>query len=183
MYVGMTAATLDSVSFNDGPFDVGGHKSQEVPAAGGYLTAVLDHVSVALPGHQSLAVSQVTSSDTTTDPLLTRDGNFLTRWESYGNGQWVGYDLGSLKRVDSLGISWYGGVTPPSPPFYQKDRVQAFEINVSTNNVYFTTVFTGTSGPALPQTLEVYNFLPTCLALCTVARPTTTGVIIITEYD
>ena len=42
-------------------------------------------------------------------PANTVDGSLATRWSANGDPQWIQYDLGSTKTVESLRIAWYNG--------------------------------------------------------------------------
>jgi hypothetical protein len=80
-------------------------------------------------------------------PGNTVDNNLTTRWASAGDGQWIQYDLGSNRSVGYVSIA-----------FYQGDlRKYKFDLQVSTDNVSFTTVRSGTSsGTTTAQ--EVFDF-------------------------
>jgi hypothetical protein len=138
-----------------------------------YTTASFDQVSVsATDTHlqnsaSDLSVSVVTASSTNGSfvPNNTRGGGLTgsSRWSSSGyDNQWIEYDLGAVKRVDSVGISWYGGDTNGTPP--TNERIQAFEIQASLDDSYYTTVYSGTSSGAnlaYPNyNLENYRFMP-----------------------
>lgn len=66
-------------------------------------------------------------------PQNTLDNNLNTRWSADGKGQWIKYDLGSIRTVDDLSIGFYKG----------SERYTYFEIQLSTDNNYWTTVFNG----------------------------------------
>jgi len=42
-------------------------------------------------------------------PANTVDGNLSTRWSASGDGQWIQYDLGATKTVESVRLAWYNG--------------------------------------------------------------------------
>lgn len=66
-------------------------------------------------------------------PGNTVDGNLGTRWSASGDGQWIRYDLGSLKQVHSLQIAWFNGSA----------RNASFEIEVSEDDSTWTSVTGG----------------------------------------
>lgn len=66
-------------------------------------------------------------------PQNTLDNNMDTRWSANGDGQWIKYDLGATYTVDDLSIGFYKGA----------ERYTYFEIQLSTDNTYWTTVFNG----------------------------------------
>ncbi|NME69282.1 polysaccharide lyase family 7 protein [Flammeovirga aprica] len=59
---------------------------------------------------EQLAVSGVAASSNDGNvPQNTVDGNLATRWSANGNGQWIRYDFGSVKNVESVSIAWFKG--------------------------------------------------------------------------
>ncbi|WP_156253357.1 DUF7594 domain-containing protein [Pseudactinotalea terrae] len=42
-------------------------------------------------------------------PANTVDGDLTTRWSAQGDGEWVGYDLGTDGPVHQVDIAWYSG--------------------------------------------------------------------------
>jgi hypothetical protein len=77
----------------------------------------------------------VTSSDSDGNGAAnTIDNNLNTRWSANGDGQWIKYDLGQTLTIDDLSIAFYKGA----------DRTATIEIQVSTDNKYWNTVFYGT---------------------------------------
>jgi hypothetical protein len=84
-----------------------------------------------------LGISSVTASsyderDPGHTPLNTLDNNLDTRWSAQGVGEWIKYDLGFLRKIDYLKISFYQG----------DSRIQSFEVDTSSDdnnwkNVYF----------------------------------------------
>ncbi len=97
----------------------------------------------------SLAVASVKASEEQ-DPNLaanTLDDNLTTRWSAQGDGQWIQYDLGSIKKVSHLNIGFYAG----------NIRTTSFDIKVSINGRKWLTVFSGSSsGTTLQQ--EKFDF-------------------------
>jgi F5/8 type C domain/Bacterial Ig-like domain (group 2)/Right handed beta helix region len=80
-------------------------------------------------------------------PQNTLDNNLATRWSSYGDGQWIRYDLGAAMPVGPVSIAWYQGTAWAS----------AFAIQVSLDTINWTTVFSGRSSGQTLQA-EFYNF-------------------------
>lgn len=58
---------------------------------------------------QLVPTSVVASTDDGNGPNNTIDGNLGTRWSANGNGQWIRYDLGSIKNISSVDIAWFKG--------------------------------------------------------------------------
>ena len=125
------------------------------------LTATFDHVGVtrADGGMGSpLAIIGSAASADAPDSSQTYDGQLSTSWRAEGNGQWVSYDLGTVKKITALSVSWFGGADPTGQPL---QRIQAFDIQVTgTSALQWTTVFSGTSSGATHGE-EVYAFMPT----------------------
>ena len=63
------------------------------------------------------------------------DNDAATRWSNEGLGSWIRLDLGSLKTVCSVDISWFNG----------NQRVNTFEIAVSNDGKAFTKIFSSKS--------------------------------------
>ncbi|SDD04015.1 Chitobiase/beta-hexosaminidase C-terminal domain-containing protein [Paenibacillus sp. UNCCL117] len=103
---------------------------------------------------QSVSASSVGSG---TDPNLTLDGNMApeSRWSAEGDGEWISYDLGSIKQVGSVGIAWLSGHT----------RSSYFDIDVSTDGVTWErlelglTLPEGAISPLPPGTTDKTNYL------------------------
>src|SRR5205814_6188988 len=68
-------------------------------------------------------------------PANTVDGNLGTRWSSSGDGQWITYDLGSNRKIGYIMLAVYQGDT----------RKNKFDLQVSTDNTNWTTVWSGAS--------------------------------------
>ena len=69
-------------------------------------------------------------------PANTVDDNEATRWSASGDGQWLQFNLGAIKRISHLGIATYAG----------DNRRNLFDLQVSTNGTSWTTVFSGSTG-------------------------------------
>src|SRR5438034_718523 len=80
-------------------------------------------------------------------PQNTLDNNLATRWSASGDGQWIRYDLGAVVAVGPVTIAWYQGTAWAS----------AFEIQVSSDTVTWTSVFAGRSSGQTLQP-ERYDF-------------------------
>lgn len=99
-------------------------------------------------GELTVPASNVTaSSDDGNIAANTVDGSLETRWSADGDGQWIKYDLGSNKVIDYVKIAWFRGNV----------RTTAFDILVSTDDVNWTEIFSGTSSGKTLQ-LETFDF-------------------------
>jgi len=98
-----------------------------------------------------LAIAAVTASaDDGNIPANTIDQNISTRWSAEGNGQWIQYDLGANHTLESVGIAWYSGNT----------RATTFDVQVSTDGVSFTTIYSGVSSGTTTD-IESYDVTDT----------------------
>jgi hypothetical protein len=101
------------------------------------------------PTPQVLAVEAVTASSWQAPnlPANTYDGKQSTRWATFGDGQWIMYDLGTQMHVSQVAIAWYLG----------NARQSAFTIEVSPDGATWAPVYSGeSSGKTLE--LEPYTF-------------------------
>lgn len=98
-------------------------------------------------GAQALSIAKVTSSARRANkaPEKTLDGNLGTRWQAWGDGQWLQFDLGSTRRVETVEIAWYRGV----------GRIASFDIETSANGKSWESVFSGESSG---QTLALESY-------------------------
>ena len=72
------------------------------------------------------------------------DGNTGTRWSSaFSDPQWLEVDLGSTQSICQVGLDW------------ETAYATAFQIQVSTDNVNWTTIYSTTSGTGGNQTLSL----------------------------
>ncbi|MFB6342333.1 glycoside hydrolase family 88 protein [Saccharicrinis sp. FJH62] len=85
--------------------------------------------------------------NTSNVPENTLDFNFSTRWSSEGTDEWIIYDLGELKNIESVDIAFYNG----------NIRKTFFAIEVSSDGINFTEVFNGESNGMTPD-YEFENF-------------------------
>jgi poly(beta-D-mannuronate) lyase len=81
-------------------------------------------------------------------PGNTVDNSLTTRWSANGDGQWIKYDLGTVRTVAHVSIAVYNG----------NSRQNQFDLQVSTDNVNWTTVIAGglTSGTTTAE--QVHDF-------------------------
>lgn len=80
-------------------------------------------------------------------PTNTMDDRLDTRWSSLGKGQWIDYDLGSLKSVTGATVAWHSGNT----------RYNNFAISVSPDGYTYTQVYSGRS-TGTTTAAETYTF-------------------------
>ena len=91
-------------------------------------------------GFQDLAVDQPTTASSTYSPTANQasaatDGDPGTRWESaYSDPQWLEVDLGSQTQICGASLLW------------EAAYASAFQIQVSTDNANWTTVYSTTTG-------------------------------------
>ena len=92
--------------------------------------------------------SAVTSSTSDVNvPANSVDNDPSTRWSGNGDGAWIAYDLGSVRTVASVSVAVYQGTS----------RSNRFDLQVSTDKVSWTTVWSGqSSGTTTAQ--ETYDF-------------------------
>src|SRR5580700_7794600 len=70
------------------------------------------------------------------------DGNTGTRWSSaFSDPQWLEVDLGSSQSICQVGLNW------------ETAYATAFQIQTSTDNVNWTTIYSTTTGTGSNQTL------------------------------
>jgi hypothetical protein len=84
-------------------------------------------------------------------PANTVDNNLTTRWSANGDGQWIKYDLGTVRTISHVAIAVYNG----------NARQNRFDLQVSSDNVSWTNVITDglTSGTTTAE--EVHDFADT----------------------
>lgn len=95
---------------------------------------------------QAAAITASSSTDDGNVAANTLDNNFSTRWSGQGAGAWIKYDLGSSQTVDDIEIAFYKG----------DERTSTFDIQVSSNNSGWSTVFSGGQS-ALNTDLQKFN--------------------------
>lgn len=105
--------------------------------ANGDLSSYSNEVTSISPASPfTISVQGVTASGNDGDvPANTIDNNLSTFWASYGNGQWIQYDLGAAHTVRAIGIAFYDGTT----------QTQSFDIESSSDGATWTTLWSGSS--------------------------------------
>jgi len=103
-----------------------------------------------VPGVRELTISSATASSNDGNiPENTIDNNLDTRWSAEGDGEWIEFDLGAEYIISELRIAFFRG----------DERTTTFDIQTSTNQDQWETVFSGvSSGITLAQ--EQYNIQP-----------------------
>ncbi|WMJ73320.1 discoidin domain-containing protein [Cytophagaceae bacterium ABcell3] len=79
-------------------------------------------------------------------PANTLDGNLSTRWSANGDGQWIKYNLGEIRNVSAVDISFFNG----------DQRKSMFDIEVSVDGQNWIKVYSGSSSGTTtqPETFE-----------------------------
>ena len=80
-------------------------------------------------------------------PANTVDNTLATRWSGNGNGAWIRYNLGGVRTVTHVTVAVYQG----------NGRRAAFDIQLSTNNATWATVFSGQNTGTTTQE-QLYEF-------------------------
>ncbi len=120
------------------------------------VTALVAGVGAAVPkasaatcGTTNVALNKTATASSyenqTTYPASAAvDGNTGTRWSSaFSDPQWLEVDLGSSQSICSVGLDW------------EAAYATAFQIQVSTDNTNWTTIYSTTTGTGGNQTLSV----------------------------
>jgi len=99
-------------------------------------------------GRTNIALHQPTTAASEQGPRWppsnATDGNLSTRWSSaYSDPQWLEVDLGSTRSICQVVIRW------------ETAYAKAFQIQVSTDNSTWTTIYSTTSGTGGTQALNV----------------------------
>ena len=98
-----------------------------------------------------LSISSVSASgDDGNVPANTLDGDLGTRWSANGSGQYITYELGSIKSVSSMKIAWYKG----------DQRNSYFKIRAGNTTSTLSDVYNAQSSGSSGTTtnLETYSF-------------------------
>jgi len=99
-------------------------------------------------GEQTPGAAAVTTSTSDANVGANAvDNNLGTRWSGNGDGAWLKLDLGSTKTVGHVGVAVYQGNL----------RRNRFDIQVSTDNTAWVTVFSGESSGTTTNE-ELYDF-------------------------
>ncbi|MFD7521871.1 chondroitinase-B domain-containing protein [Paenibacillus chitinolyticus] len=80
-------------------------------------------------------------------PANTVDGDLSTRWSANGDGEWIRFDLGSLRKVAYIKVAFLNGDT----------RTSTFDIQTSADNVTYTNVKTNVTS-SLSAQLQTFDF-------------------------
>jgi hypothetical protein len=104
-------------------------------------TATPTYVKLAPPA------TLLASSDDGNVPANAIDANLTTRWSANGDGQWLRFDLGSVKTIGFVKVAVYAGNT----------RANKFELQLSNDAAAWTTVFNGQSS-GTTTALQTYDF-------------------------
>src|SRR6202042_2255553 len=99
-------------------------------------------------GPTNVALNKTTTASSTenagTPAADATDGNAGTRWSSaFSDPQWLEVDLGSSQSICQVGLQW------------EAAYATAFQIQTSTDNATWTTIFSTTTGTGGTQTLNV----------------------------
>lgn len=107
--------------------------------------------AIGAPACTASSVAAVSaSSDDGNVPPNTLDNNLATRWSASGDGQWIQFDLGSVKQVCSASIAFYKG----------NERRSIFALEGSTDGLSWSPLWSGqSSGTSLAQ--ELFSFTRT----------------------
>ena len=76
------------------------------------------------------------------------DGNFNTRWSTFGEGEWLLFDMGKEKTVTSVDMAFFKG----------NERQGHFSIELSMDGENFNSVYSGSSSGTTLD-LENYDFV------------------------
>ncbi len=77
-------------------------------------------------------------------PQNTIDGSFSTRWAASGEGEWIMFNLETVKNVQSMKIAWYKGAL----------RRAKFNVKVSADGVVWSSLLTNQWSGGETDTLE-----------------------------
>jgi F5/8 type C domain/Ricin-type beta-trefoil lectin domain len=99
-------------------------------------------------GTTNVALNQPTTASSIQQPAFpaaaATDGNLGTRWSSaFSDPQWLEVDLGSVQSICQVTLDW------------ETAYATAFQIQTSTDNSTWTTIYSTTTGTGGDQTLSV----------------------------
>jgi poly(beta-D-mannuronate) lyase len=120
-----------------GPEFYGGPAGTFIPPGGGGGAA-----KFSIPGSSVTA-----SSNDGNVPANTVDGSLTTRWSANGDNQWIRYDLGATRAVETLKIAWLNGDT----------RVYTFDVQVSADAATWSTIATGLTSSGTSTGLQTFD--------------------------
>ncbi|HWG28271.1 discoidin domain-containing protein, partial [Actinospica sp.] len=115
------------------------------------ILSVTALVVAAAPAHAApvlLSQGQPTTAsseqNTTFPPSAATDGNTGTRWSSaFSDPQWLEVDLGASAQINSVTLDW------------EAAYATGFQIQVSSNNSTWTSIYSTTTGTGGNQSLTV----------------------------
>jgi hypothetical protein len=162
---GATAANLiggpsaEGVDVNDAALLVVGNEGRAVGATGATegLLGLIDEVRISNVARATnefvfrcVVVLEASSYEagSTNFPANTLDGNLNSRWSAFGDGEWITYDLGRAELVQSVAIAFYLG----------NARTSTFDVQLSSDNVSWQTVFTNAVSSGTTLNLETFDF-------------------------
>ena len=81
-------------------------------------------------------------------PGNTVDNSWSTRWSANGDGQWIKFDLGTVRTVTRVRIAWYSGNT----------RQGRFDLQTSTDNATWFNVVPGGLSSGTTTAEQTFDF-------------------------
>jgi hypothetical protein len=97
-------------------------------------------------GEQSITVTASGYQDPNI-PENTLDDDLGTRWSAEGDGQWIKFDLGSIKTLTAVRIAFFQGAS----------RVSYFDLETSTDNVNWTAALMGGQSSGATTAREIFD--------------------------
>jgi hypothetical protein len=124
--------------------------SRAIPAAAPAAALLLFSQSASVQTYVEVtppAGGVTASSNDGNVPSNTVDNNLGTRWSAAGDGQWIAYDLGSVRTVGYVAVAVYQG----------NQRRNVFGIQTSSNATSWTTIWSAeSSGTTTAE--QTYDF-------------------------
>ena len=90
----------------------------------------------------------IASGDDGNAPANTLDDNLGTRWSSYGDGEWIQFDLGVTHPLTGIELAF----------FFGDQRFATFDVGLSNNAQTWTPVLTQSTSSGTTLDLETYLF-------------------------
>ena len=84
-------------------------------------------------------------------PANTVDNSLATRWSANGDGQWIRFDMGTVRTLAHVKLAFYSGNT----------RRSRFDLQVSTDGATWANVMTGALGSGTTTQEETFDFADT----------------------
>jgi hypothetical protein len=111
------------------------------------MGATAPKAAAATCGTTNVALNKTATASSTenagTPASAAVDGNTGTRWSSaFSDPQWLEVDLGSSQSICQVGLNW------------ETAYATAFQIQTSTDNTNWTTIYSTTTGTGGNQTLN-----------------------------